>query len=308
MIDLIYDPTFQTVCLGTALVGACSGALGCYAYLRKQSLVGDVIAHSSLFGVMVFFLLHFAITGEGTRSLFVLIPGAVFAGVIALWLNHWLIRTTSVRPDSNLGVMLAIFFGSGIFLLRWTQRMTPPVSEHRGLEGYLFGQAAALTYYDLVMIGVLGAVSSLAVGLFWKELKAFSFDATFSQSVGVRSQWMEFLLIVLLVIGIVIGIQSIGVVLMIALLITPAAAARQWVRSLGGMVALAALFGATSGVVGSILSATIAKMPAGPAIILVCISVFVVSLLLAPGRGILSRIVTQRMGQLGRQSWKGETS
>ena len=159
LVELISDPTFQTVCLGTSMIGAISGGLGCFAYLRKQSLVGDVIAHSSLFGVVLFFLASFLLFGEASKSLFVLVPGAIFSGVVSLWLNQWLLRTTKVRVDSSLGVMLAIFFGTGVFLLRWIQRWSPPVPGHRGLESYFFGQAAAMTSSDLKLIAIMGLIS-----------------------------------------------------------------------------------------------------------------------------------------------------
>lgn len=287
IVEILNDPTFRTVFLGTTSIGAVSGALGCFAYLRRQSLVGDVIAHSSLFGVMFFFLASYLLTGLGNKSLLLLVPGAIFAGVIALVLNQWLLRNTRVREDSSLGIMLAIFFGAGIFLLRWVQRANPPIPGHRGLEGYIFGQAALITQNDLLMIVALGLTSILLMMLFWKELKVHTFDPLFSQSIGHRFRFSEVLLIVLLVVGIVIGIQSIGVVLMIAMLVTPAAAARQWTRSLGAMVSLAALFGAISGGAGSVISATVSNMPTGPTIVLTSVVLFVFSVLFAPRRGLL---------------------
>ena len=287
MLEILSDPTFQTVFLGTTLIGAVSGALGCLAYLRRQSLIGDVVAHSSLFGVVLFFLASYWITGEGTKSLFVLVPGAIFAGVVALWLNDWLLRTTPVREDSNLGVMLAIFFGSGLFLLRWVQRATPAIPGHRGLEGYIFGEAAAMTQSDLLAIGIMSGLSMTIVFLFWKELKVYSFDPVFSQSLGFRARWLELLLIVLLVLGIVVGIQAIGVVLMVAMLVTPPAAARQWTRSFGGMVLLSAVIGACSSGVGAYVSSVVTNLPTGPVIVLICIGMFLFSILFSPGRGIL---------------------
>ncbi len=286
--ELLTDPTFQTVALGTSLVGAISGGLGCFAYLRQQSLVGDVIAHSSLFGVMIFFLASYWLTGQGSKSLLVLVPGAIFAGILSLVINSWLLRHCRVRPDSSLGVMLALFFGGGIFLLRWVQRTTPTIPGKSGLEGYLFGQAALMTRNDLTMICTIGLIAVALMLIFWKELKVFTFDPVFSQTSGYRFNLLDLLLITLTVLAIVIGIQSIGVVLMIAMLITPAAAARQWTKSLGSMVCLAAGIGAVSGCVGSVLSASINNAPTGPVIILVCVFLFVISICLAPQRGVIS--------------------
>lgn len=287
LFDILTDPTFRTVFLGTSAIGAVSGALGCFAYLRRQSLIGDVIAHSSLFGVMLFFLLSYWITGTGSKSMFLLVPGAIVAGVVALGLNQLLVKYTSVRKDSSLGVMLALFFGGGIVLLKWTQSVQPTIPGQRGLESYLFGMAAAMTRSDLYMIGIIGVASILVLLLFWKELKAYTFDTLFSRTVGFKAAALDTILIVLLVNGIVIGIQCIGVVLMIAMLVTPAAAARQWTRSLGSMVSLAAIFGAISGALGTWISASFENMPTGPVIVLTSASIFVVSILFAPGRGVL---------------------
>ncbi|MEM7456370.1 MAG: metal ABC transporter permease [Planctomycetota bacterium] len=288
LLETLNDPTFRTVFMGTAAIGAVSGALGCFAYLRKQSLIGDVISHSSLFGVMLFFIISYLVTGQGSKSLFLLIPGAIFAGFLSLWLTNWLVHNTRVREDSGLGVMLAIFFGSGIFMLRWVQSAKPVIPGRRGLEDYIFGMAAAMTRSDLIMIAIVGAGSILMMLLFWKQLKAYTFDPIFCQSLGYRFRWLDALLIVLLVNGIVIGIQCIGVVLMIAMMVTPGASARQWTRSLGGMVLLASIFGAMSGAAGSLASSLWSDVPTGPSIVLAGIAIFVVSVLFAPERGVIT--------------------
>ena len=288
-LELLSDHTFRTVLLGTVSIGAVSGAIGCFAYLRRQSLVGDVISHSSLLGVMLFFLASFWITGEGTKSLFVLIPGAMVSGVAALWLTQLLVTKTNVRDDSALGVMLAIFFGTGVMLLRSIQKATPPIPGRRGLEDYLFGMAASMTQADLIMIGIVGGATLLLMLLFWKELKLFSLDPVLAQSLGFQTRWLDLILIALLVNGIVIGIQCIGVVLMVAMLVTPAAAARQWTRTLGPMVLLAACIGAVCGSVGSFVSATVSNIPTGPVVVLTGVLIFAVSIVFSPSRGILSR-------------------
>lgn len=288
MLDLLLDRTFLTVGLGTGLIGATSGALGCFAYLRRQALIGDVVSHSSLLGIVVAFLVSDWVLGTGSKSFSVLIPGAIVAGAAALLLTRAITTRTRVKEDAALGVMLAIFFGTGIMLLRVAQR-SPHVSGHAGLEDYVFGLAAAITTADLVMIGILGVTSIGAMLLLWPSLKLHTFDRAFAQTVGLDAHRLDTILIVLLVIGIVIGIHAVGVVLMIALIVTPASAARQWTRSLGGMVVLAAVFGALSGTLGSLLSAMYRGAPTGPMIVLVATAIFVVSLIAAPRRGVLAR-------------------
>ena len=285
--ELLGDHTFRTVLLGTMGIGAVSGAIGCFAYLRRQSMVGDVVAHSSLLGIVLFFLISYWLTGEGNKSLSVLIPGAMLAGILSLGLSNWIVSSTSVRADSGLGVMLAIFFGTGIMLMRWVQKANPPIPGRRGLDGYLFGMAASMTWADLVMIAIVGVGSIATMLLLWKELKVFTFDPLLTQSLGYRTRWLDWLMIGIFVNGIVIGIQCIGVVLIIAMLVAPAAAARQWTQSLESMVLLAAVIGATCAAIGTTVSAILSGVPTGPVIVLTGAIVVLASILFAPKRGIL---------------------
>ena len=293
--DLFEDYTFRVVLFGTSIIGACSGGVGCFAYLRKQSLIGDVISHSSLLGIMVLFLLSYLLTGTGSKSLWILMPGALLAGTSALLLTRLLFNHTKLKSDTSLGVMLAIFFGSGVMLLRWVQRASDPVIPgRRGLNDYLFGMAAAMTTDDLWMIGSLAITATLTLMLCWKEFKIYVFDSTFTHSIGYRTTLIDNLLLITLVIAIVIGIQAVGVVLMIALLITPASTARQWTKSLGSMVILSAMIGVFSCAVGCTISANYANMPTGPVIVLVATAIFLFSLLFAPQRGIIARALARR--------------
>ncbi|MEO1525763.1 MAG: metal ABC transporter permease [Planctomycetota bacterium] len=286
--DLFSDYTTRTVLLGSMGIGAVSGALGCFSYLRRQSLIGDVVSHSSLLGIMVIFLVSYWLTGEGSKSLFVLIPGALASGVASLVLTRWIVDRTPVREDSGLGTMLAIFFGGGILLLRYVQRSSTVIPGRRGLKDFLFGMSASMTRDDLIMIAIIGGLSLLALLAYWRQLKVFTFDPLFSHCLGFNTRFLSLLLIVLMVNGIVVGIQCVGVILMIALLVTPAAAARQWTSSLGSMVLLSAVFGGMAGAAGSITSSLVSKLPAGPVIVLAGCVIFLFSILFAPRRGILT--------------------
>ena len=289
IVELVSDYTFRTVLIGAMGIGAISGTMGCFAYLRRQSLVGDVVSHSSLLGIMLFFLISYQLTGEGSKSLFVLIPGAVLSGVAALLLTQWIVSNARVRSDSALGTMLAIFFGTGILLLRWVQQSDTAIPGRRGLKDYLFGMAASMTESDLTMVGIVGLFSFVVVVLLWCQLKVFTFDPVFSHCIGLRGRFLDVVLIVLMVNGIVIGIQCVGVVLMIALLVAPAAAARQWTSTLGRMVILAAVIGAICGGIGATTSALASHVPTGPVIVLAGFAFFAGSILFAPSRGAISR-------------------
>lgn len=287
--ELLSDYTVRVVVMGSAMIGSVSGALGCFAYLRRQSLIGDVVAHSSLLGIVLAFWVSYLITGTGNKSLLVLIPGAIVAGLASLLLTQTITSQTKIKEDAGLGVMLAIFFGTGMTLLRWLQRKQPPIPGRSGLDDYLFGMAAAMTSKDVWMIGILGLISIITVILIWPRLKVMTFDPQYASGLGLPVRGLEFALLCLMVVGIVIGLQIAGVVLMISLLVAPAAAARQWTDHFGRMIILASLIGALSAASGSLISAVGHNLPTGPVIVLLMTLAVVASILFSPSRGIIYR-------------------
>jgi manganese/zinc/iron transport system permease protein len=276
--DLFLDYTVRTVALGAVALGVTSGALGTYAVLRRQSLLGDAISHAALPGIALAFML------TGSKASLVLVLGAALAGWIATLLVMRIVHTTRIKYDTALGLVLSVFFGFGLVLLTFLQRQ--PNAAQAGLDKFLFGQAAALVERDVITIALLGLIAILLMLLFWKEFKLLSFDSDFGASLGLPMRRIDVLMTTLLVIAIVLGLQTVGVVLMSAILIAPAAAARQWTDRLGIMVALAAFFGAVSGVVGAVLSSSMTHLPTGPTIVLCAGVLVIVSMLFAPNRGL----------------------
>lgn len=275
----VSDYTLRTVALGTTVLGLVSGALGAFAFLRRQSLVGDAISHAALPGVILAFLL------TGLKGPFVLMTGAALAGIAGVLLVIAITRLTRLKQDSALGIILSAFFGFGLMLLTFLQRNAD--ARQAGLTHYLFGQAATLLMRDVVVMSIFGGGAVVLLLLFWKEFKLLSFDRDFGVSLGLPMQWLEILITLLLVTAIVIGLQAVGVILMSAMIVAPAAAARQWTDRLGVMVLLSAIFGGVAGVVGTLISGLGEGLSTGPVIVL-CISVIaLVSLLLAPNRGIV---------------------
>lgn len=277
--DLLFDYTLRTVALGSAVLGIVSGALGSYAVLRKQSLLGDAMSHAALPGIAIAFLL------TGSKQSLVLIIGAAIAGWIGTLFIMSIVRSTRIKFDTALGLVLSVFFGFGLVLLTIIQKR--PDATQAGLDKFLFGQAAALLERDVITMGILGAIAILTMMVFWKEFKLLSFDADFGATLGFPMRILDVLLTTLIVIAIVLGLQTVGVVLMSAMIVAPAAAARQWTDHLGTMVFLSSLFGALAGIVGALLSSSIARLPTGPTIVL-CISTLVLfSLFFAPRRGLI---------------------
>ncbi len=278
--DLLFDYTLRTVALGAATLGIVSGSLGTYAVLRGQSLLGDAISHAALPGVALAFML------TGSKAPLVLVIGAALAGWIGTLAVMTVVRRSRIPYDAALGMVLSVFFGFGLVLLVSVQRH--PTGNQAGLDTFLFGQAAALVASDLVVMATLGVLALGVALLFWKEFKLLAFDDEFGASLGLPMRRLDILLTTLLVIAIVIGLQTVGVVLMSAILVAPAAAARQWTDRLGLMMGIAAFFGALAGAGGAILSATTARLPTGPTIVIFAGVLVVVSLLFAPQRGLVA--------------------
>jgi manganese/zinc/iron transport system permease protein len=276
---LLPDYTLRLVALGTGVLGLVAGALGCFAVLRRQSLLGDAISHAALPGIVLAFIL------TGMKDPLALVLGAALAGWLGTLVVMLIVRHARLPADSALGIVLSVFFGAGLVLLTYVQRM--PLAAQAGLDTFLFGQAATMLAGDVVVIAALGSLSLAAVAVFWKEFKLLSFDPEYGETQGLSMRAVDILLTTFLVIGIVIGLQAVGVVLMSALVIAPAVAARQWTNSLGVMVVLAGSFGAAAGVTGALLSGSVERLPTGPTIVLAAITFVIVSLALAPERGLV---------------------
>ncbi len=273
------DYTLMIVAIGAALLGSVSGALGTYAVLRRQSLLGDAISHATLPGMAIAFLL------TGSKTPLILVLGAAIAGWLGTLLIMSIVRLTRIKYDSGLAIVLSTFFGFGLVLHTLIQRTGN--ANQAGLDDFLFGQAAAMLASDVLTIGILGGIALIIMLIFWKELKLLVFDEGFAASIGLPIRTLDVLLTSLLVIAIVLGLQAVGAVLMSAMLVAPAVAARQWTNRLRLMVFLAACFGALAGVSGTIVSSTASRIPTGPTIVLCATVVVGFSIAFAPNRGLI---------------------
>jgi len=264
------DYTLRTVALGAAVLGLLGGTLGTFAVLRRQSLLSDALAHATLPGVVLGFLVTGTTSGPGLMS------GAAVTAALAAGLVLLVVQRTRVKQDAALALVLSVFFGAGTVLLTYVAGTG--ASGQSGLDRFVLGQAASLVASDVRVMAVVTALALAVVALTYKELKLVAFDPAFARAVGYPVRWVEALLTALLVLAIVVGIQTVGVVLVAALLITPAAAARQWTDRLSVMLVLAAVLGAVSGAGGAVLSATAADLPTGPLVVLVATGLLLASL------------------------------
>lgn len=273
------DYTLLLVMQGAALLGLVSGALGSFALLRQQSLLGDAISHAALPGIVLMFLC------THSKNPWVLLAGGAFAGALGVVIMNSVVANTMLKKDTILGIVLSVFFGIGLVLMTVAQKI--PVASQAILNKFLFGNVATLLPVDIVVIQVITLCIMVVLLVCWKEFSAYVLDPVFTQSLGFSTRIIELLLTVLLVLAIVIGLQTVGVILMSTMLIAPAAAARQWVTRLSHMMMLAGFFGCVSAVVGVYASAVFNHVPTGPAIVVVASFIVFFSLLCSPRRGVV---------------------
>lgn len=272
--------TDAVVIAGALVLGITSGVLGAFAVLRRRSLVGDAVAHATLPGVCVAFLV------AGVKDVPGLLVGAAVAGLVAALLMVGVERASRIRPDAAIGVVLSGFFALGVVLL--THLSNSSDADQAGLENYLFGQAAGLLERDVAAMAALAAVALAVVAVLRRALTTTLFDPAYAGALGLPVRALETVMTALLVVAIVIGVRVVGAILMVAMLVVPTVTARQLADRFPRVLVLAGLVGAAVGVAGA-LAATRGQLPTGPVVVLTGFAVAVAALLLAPGRGVLWR-------------------
>lgn len=284
-LNVRFDYTLRVVAAGGAMLGLFTGVMGAFAVLREQSLLGDSVSHAALPGVVLAFLLF-------GREMGWLLLGAGVTGWLAVMFILGVTTTTRLKQDTMLGVALTGFFALGVAGLTYTQDL--PDASQAGLDKFIFGQAAAIGADDLTLIAVVGGAALLLVVLLWKEFKLVTFNPAFAQANGYPARSLEILLSTLVVVAIVLSLRLAGVILTVGLLIAPAVAARQWTQRLANMILLSGAFGAFAGASGAVISAIEAGLPTGPLIIVVAFFIVLLSLLVAPQRGVIERLLRER--------------
>jgi manganese/zinc/iron transport system permease protein len=263
------------------ILGATAAMVGSFSFLRKRALVGDAIAHSILPGVCLSFLI------SGEKDPLWLIIGAIISGWISLLMIDGISRTTKLKSDAAIGIVLSVFFGFGILLLTMIQQSGN--AAQAGLDKFLFGKAASLTKDDIMIFSGIGLFLIIIVLLLYKEFKLISFNPDYAKVIGLPVKFLEFLLATITILAVAVGIQAVGVVLMAALLITPASGARFWTDRLGKMILIACAFGAISGFLGSYVSYIAPAMPTGPWVVMALSVLTIGSIWFAPKRGVFSK-------------------
>ncbi len=293
---LLTDYTLQVITLGTAILGALCGMLGSFAVLKKQSLLGDAVAHAALPGIALSFLII------GVKNSQMLLVGALISGLIGAFWMRGIVTKTRLKTDTALGLILSLFFGFGMLLLTFIQKL--PNAQQSGLDKYLFGQAATLLKSDVQFLFVVFVAFVCLLLLFWKEFKIYTFDSAYTQTLGFHNKAIDTLLTSLIVVTIVLGLQSVGVILISAMLLAPAAAARQWTHRLENMVILSGVFGVFSAIIGTVLSTRFSGVPTGPVIVIIAAILVWFSFVFSPKRGLLFRQIRRYKNRKELQVFK----
>lgn len=285
------DYNTRVVFAGVTVLGAASGLVGTFLLLRKRSLLSDTVSHCTLPGIALAFLIAEA-AGISGRSLPLLMLGAATTGVLGMGAVAVIRAKSRVKDDAALAIVLSVFFGLGIALMVIIQQL--PTGNAAGLSHFIYGKAASMTASDAQLILFASLIVALVCAALFKEFKLLCFDASFARTQGWPTVVLDLSLMGLVVAVTVIGLQAVGLLLVVAMLIIPAAAARFWSHRLGVTVFLATVIGAASGLVGVAASALFPKLPAGAVIVLAAVFCFAVSFVFGAERGLFKRWLEQR--------------
>lgn len=263
--------------IAAILLGIVCGLLGTFVVVRRMALTGDMLSHAVLPGIVV------GLAWDPDRNPLLVLACAVAAGVIGSMTMTAILKSTRLKPDAVLALVLSVFFALGIAMI---SRLQPA-----GVQAFLYGQVAAIDHSDLLLLGVVALVTITLIPLAFRIIGIVSFDPAFSRLLGLPVRWIEVGFFLLLTIVIVIAMQAVGVVLVTAMLVTPAAAARFCTASLPKTALLACIFGAAGGAIGVAISADRAGVPTGPVMALSVTGVFLTAGLLGRRSGWLPRVM-----------------
>lgn len=270
--DLMVYEFLQKAFVTSIMVGIICGVIGSFIVLRGMALMGDAISHAVLPGVAISYML-------GINFFY----GAVVTGVLTALGIGVISQNSRIKNDSSIGLVFSAMFALGIILITAAQSATD-------LTQILFGNVLSVRTSDMMITLIVGAVVLLAVFLFYKELLISSFDETMAAAYGLKVRMIHYGIMVLLTLVTVASLQTVGVILVVAMLITPAVTAYLLTNRLSTMICLAAFFGAVSSVIGLYIS-FLYNLPSGPLIVLVATAIFSLIFLLSPKQGVIWRMI-----------------
>lgn len=282
----LQDYNTRLVVISTLILGMASGLVGCFLLLRRRSLMGDALSHACLPGIGIAFILGTLFLGDG-KQLPLLLAGATLTGVLGVVVVVLIRNTSRIKDDAAMGIVLSVFFGGGVVVLGMLQNM--PEASAAGLEYFIYGKTASMVLGDFILLSVVATAALISSVLLLKEFTLLCFDEGFGRSQGWPVNMLDILMLALVAAVTVVGLQAVGLILIIAFLITPAAAARFWTHNLRNMLILSGIIGGLSGWLGASISALLPRLPAGAVIVLVAAFIFILSMLFGTASGVIRR-------------------
>lgn len=287
----LQDYNTRIVILGVATLGGAAGLVGSFTLLRKRALMGDALSHASLPGIAIAFITGTALGMDG-KSLPLLLGGATISGLLGVAVILWIRNQTRLKEDAALGIVLSVFFGAGVAMLGVIQQMQ---SGHAaGLEAFIYGKTASMRGSDAQLIIIASGIAIGVCLLLYKELKLLCFDESFAGAKGFPVVFLDTALMSMVVLITIVGLQAVGLILMIALMVIPSAAARFWTEQMWPTMWYSAAIGMIGSVLGAMMSAVFPRLPSGAMIVLICAVFFFLSMFFGTTRGVLVRYLRRR--------------
>lgn len=293
---LLEDYNTRVVLFGVTVLGIASGLVGSFTLLRKRALLGDALSHAAAPGIVAAFIIASGL-GWNAKSLPILLTGATLTGLLGVAVVLLVGRQTRLKEDAGLGIALSVFFGAGMALMGIATQMD--TGHAAGLESFIYGKTASMNANDARLIAAASCIAIAGCLLLFKEFKLLCFDESFAGSRGMPVVLLDLTLMALVVLVTIVGLQAVGLILMVALMVIPAAAGRFWTEKMWSVAWLAAILGGIGGVVGAASSALFPRLPSGAMIVLACTSLFAFSMVFGTARGVLVRVL--RRHQVNRR-------
>ena len=284
---IITQYSFVVVAIGTMLLAMATGIIGTISILKGQSLIGDAVGHAALPGIILAFMI------SGKKSSLLLMVGAIIAGVVAFILIQTISEISKIEADTAMAIILSAMFGLGMVLKSYIQGNAKySKASQSGLASYIFGQAAYILREDVIIIFTVSLISLVLFMIFYKEIKVYVFDAVYAYTIGINSRLLSLLIMIMTMILIAAGLKAVGAILISSMLITPAITGLQWSNKYEIVLVIAAVMGAVSAFIGTLLSTIVKGFSTGPSIILIMSLLALLSVLFSP-KGVIRMLINR---------------
>lgn len=265
------------ILLSTTMLGISAGLMGCFLVLRKEALIADAVSHATLPGIGIGFLIAYTLEYDDGRFIPLLLSCAALTAFLGAKSVQYITNHTKLHPDTAIASTMSFFYGVGLILLNIIQNLE--TGNKAGLNSFLLGQVSGLTRIDLIMLFTVSVLSILLIYINYKTFRLLCFDKTYAQLIGMKTKITERLMLLLMILIVCVGLKTVGLILIVALLITPAVTARLWCNTTEAMLVTAACLGALSCAIGVYLS-SLYTLPTGAVIVMTSFSLFCLSLII----------------------------